>query len=144
MRGSVDPTFDQAMKKSRNDMKGSLTQVVVISPKAEPPQKQKISGSYKTFEMVSKLLQNGSTTKSFFERYQEGVVVQSPTKKRDVSMKDETTRIKTRKIKRRCQFKKVRNPETEEKITKFFSHSPQPQMKCPHVENIKNAVSKAK
>ena len=66
--------------------------------------------------------------------------MQSPKKKRDISMKDETNRTKQRKIKRRCQFKKVRNPETDEKITHYFS----PEKKCPHVENIKSAVSKAK
>jgi hypothetical protein len=66
--------------------------------------------------MVSKLLENGSVTKNFFERYQEGVVVNSPTKKRDVSMKDET-KIR-RKIRRKFQNLKVKNPE--EQITKYF------------------------
>ena len=33
--------------------------------------RKKVSVSYKTFEMVSKILQNGSTTKKFFERYGE-------------------------------------------------------------------------
>ena len=35
-------------------------------PRAVEPPKERVSGSYKTFEMVSKLLENGSVTKNFF------------------------------------------------------------------------------
>ena len=39
-----------------------------LSPERQNKRKR-VSVSYKTFEMVQKMLQNGSTTKEFFERY---------------------------------------------------------------------------
>ena len=43
------------------------------------PVEQQISESYKTFDMVSKLLQNGSTTKRFFQRYGNSKIIVNET-----------------------------------------------------------------
>jgi len=40
---------------------------------------KRVSTSYKTFDMVMKLLQNGTETNKFFERYGNGAQVTCPT-----------------------------------------------------------------
>lgn len=46
---------------------------------AENESNKRVSTSYKTFDMVMKLLQNGTETNKFFERYGNGAQVTCPT-----------------------------------------------------------------
>ena len=92
------------VKKVPNEPAILLTNNPVISQEESSLENVKVSASYKTFDMVTKLLSNGSVTKTFFERYGEKIAQ----KKLIITPETQRTEIK-REPKKKEHLRKMKN-----------------------------------